>query len=65
MTLKELILYYAQWLIPSTTLGLYLLVEVLKWGWIPSYFIASIVSGTVMIPLNRMIFSRGKYEQIL
>lgn len=62
MKTKQVCLYYLQWLIPSTSIGLYMLVEVYGMDWFPSYIIASIVSGTLMMPLNRYIFKKWNGE---
>jgi len=56
MTPTDLILYYIRWLIPSSTLLYIIFHEKYKMKRIPSYIVANLIAGTVMLPVNYYIF---------
>ncbi len=56
MTPSDLVLYYLSWMIPSSTVIYIYLHEKLKYKIIPSYIVANLIAGTVMLPINVYLF---------
>jgi hypothetical protein len=56
MSPTDLLLYYASWMFPSSTLMYIILHDKYKYGRILSYVIANLVAGTIMLPINYYIF---------
>ena len=58
MTPTDLAIYYIYWLIPSSTAIYIILHDKLKYKVVPSYIVANIIAGTVMLPVNAYIFGQ-------
>jgi len=56
--LKKMSLYWAEWLIPSSTAAYIILHEWYGYNMIPSYIVASLLPGIIYYPLNKYIFKK-------
>lgn len=55
---KKLIIYVAEWFIPSATLLYIIFHEYLFWGRVPSYLVANFICMILFYPINRYIFNK-------
>lgn len=58
MILKKWALYWAEWLIPSSTAVYIVLHDVYGFSMIPAYFAGSIFAGIIFYPVNKYIFKK-------